>query len=258
VADEQPINVALIMDDMGNSLELGERALRLRGDLTYAFLPHTPYAIQLAEIAHSMHREILLHLPMEPRDTTAQDRGMLRKGMDEAQFRRTLLSNIAAIPHVSGVNNHRGSLLTADATTMQWVMEGLSAFGLFFIDSRTTENSIAARVAEDNGIPTATRNVFLDHVVEPIAIRRQFGKLVHIARKRGSAIGIAHPHPETLRVLARNLPKLKRYGIRLVPVSRLTKAPPRRKLWHASSSPSLKVAKNSKLLPSSICCAEPE
>ncbi len=254
----QAPRIALIIDDMGNNEMLGRWALHLPGSVTYAFLPHTPHGKDLARAAYARHREILLHLPMQPYDKTAHDKGMLRKGMAEAAFRRTLLSDIASIPHVSGVNNHRGSLLTSDTASMRRVMEGLRAFGLFFIDSRTAESSVAEKVAMESGIPTASRNIFLDHVIERKAIEGQFGKLVRMARHRGTAIGIGHPHPETLSVLSKMLPRLKRLGIRLVPVSKLTKLPPRRKLWRASSSLSPKVAKNSKLSPLSICCDVPE
>jgi polysaccharide deacetylase 2 family uncharacterized protein YibQ len=170
--------------------------------------------------------------------------------MTRAQFIQTLQRNIASVPHVVGVNNHMGSLLTRDPTAMRWLMSELRADGLFFIDSRTTDATVAERVASENLLATSRRHVFLDNTPRESEIKRQLAQLLRKARSQGRAIGIAHPYPETLAVLREELPKLKQQGIELVSVSELINA--RRSLWHAYSSPSPKDAKSSKQSPSQI------
>lgn len=242
---DRPV-IAIVIDDMGYNMEVGDRALALPGAVTYAFLPHTPHVKTLADRAHRQGREIMLHMPMEPRNGASQYSSMLKSDMADREFRRSLLSSIASVPYVSGVNNHMGSHLTRDEVSMNRLMDMLSLFGLFFIDSRTTDYSVAEDVAREQGVPSASRSIFLDHIESETFVRGQLNKLVSIAKRRGGAIGIGHPRDVTLAVLAEELPKLEAEGIRIVPVSRLTTQPKGRNSWQASSSPLPKVAKNSK------------
>ncbi|MCU7842286.1 MAG: divergent polysaccharide deacetylase family protein [Candidatus Thiodiazotropha sp. (ex Monitilora ramsayi)] len=244
------VRIALIIDDLGNQEVQGKKALALPGAITYAFLPQTPFAWQLASDAHRLNKEVMLHLPMESDLGNALGAGALTLEMSQAEFLQTLKRNLASIPFVAGVNNHMGSLLTRDPTAMRWLMNGLREAGLFFIDSRTTDATVAERVARNQFVATARRHVFLDNVQERDAVRAQLTALIDMAREQGSAIGIGHPYPETLAILTEELPKLEAAGIELVPASSLVNQGS--ELWHASSSPSHKAAKNSKPLPSPI------
>jgi polysaccharide deacetylase 2 family uncharacterized protein YibQ len=242
---ERP-RIAIIIDDLGNSLDSGRSALTLPGALTYSFLPHTPHARRLAEQAHASGREVMLHLPMEAIGKVPMGPGGLALQMDEEEFTSTLRSDLGAIPHVAGVNNHMGSRLTRDPEAMQRVMEGLRERGLYFVDSRTTKETVAERTAGENGLATARRHVFLDVDPSREAVHRQFQRLLARARQQGAAVAIGHPHGATLAVLARELPRLEMLEIDLVPSSELSKLDSRRDPWHASSSPLLTVAKSSK------------
>jgi hypothetical protein len=101
------------------------------------------------------------------------------------------------------------------------VMQELKSRGLFFLDSRTSKMTKAYRAAQQLKVPSAERNVFLDNIQTPQAIRSQMKRLIQLARLKGSAIGIAHPHKVTLEVLKKDIPKLNSRGVELVPVSQL-------------------------------------
>jgi polysaccharide deacetylase 2 family uncharacterized protein YibQ len=249
--------IAIVIDDMGNALRPGRAALALPGQLTYAFLPHTPHAGRLAQQASRLGKEVMLHLPMEAEQDLPLGPGGLLRNMERDEFRYTLDAALASVPHVTGVNNHMGSLLTSDRAAMQWLMQDLSRKGLFFIDSRTSRATVAEQQARDGAVAVARRDVFLDSSRDPREVRRQFRRLVKLAVERGSALAIGHPYRETLAVLADELPRLHGMGIELVPASRLTMIQLRRDPWPVSSSRSPKVAKNSKPSPSSTCCDEP-
>ena len=88
--------------------------------------------------------------------------------------------------------------------------------------------------------------MFLDNQQDPDYVSRQLERLIAIARERGSAIGIGHPYPPTLAVLAQQLPSLAAQGVEIVPVSELVERERSEQLWHACSSPLPTVAKNSK------------
>jgi uncharacterized protein len=221
VDKQQVVSIALIIDDLGNQQTLGERAVDLPGAVTCAFLPQTPFAWNLATKAHQLNKEVMLHQPMESDSGKPLGQGALSLNMSKDQFLHTLELNFLSIPYLVGVNNHMGSLLTRDPTAMGWLMHELHLRGFYFIDSRTTVATVAERVAASNYIASARRDVFLDNEPQEDKVRRQLEKLVALAQKRGSAIGIGHPYPATLSVLREELPKLKQRGIALVPVSQI-------------------------------------
>jgi polysaccharide deacetylase 2 family uncharacterized protein YibQ len=192
----------------------------------------------------------MLHLPMQPMNGQVMDAGGLHMDMPEAEFRRTLQQDLAALPDAVGVNNHMGSLLTRHPGAMAWLMRGLAERGhLYYVDSRTHRATVAEQQARDMGVPTTRRNVFLDHEADPEFISAQLQELIRLARRDGSAVGIGHPYPETIAVLARELPLLAPAGVALVPVSVLIEKQRRQRVWQASSSPSQTVAKSSKPSP---------
>jgi polysaccharide deacetylase 2 family uncharacterized protein YibQ len=217
-----PPAVSIIIDDLGNRLGSGARTVALPGAITCSILPNTPHARRLATLAHESGKEVMLHLPMQALETPLLDDGGLVATMTRREFLRTVRQGLLAVPHVSGVNNHMGSLLTQFHGHMQWLMEELSHYdGLYFIDSFTSLRSVAHQVAVDHRVPTARRDVFLDDEVEEGAIAREFAHLIEVAQKKGTAIAIGHPHPQTLAFLEANIGRLREAGIELLPVSQL-------------------------------------
>lgn len=210
--------ITLIIDDIGYNLRNGMRAVSLPGAISYAVLPHTPYSKRLAKTAHQMGKTVMLHAPMTNVHQRAPGPGTLSPAMDQSAFTTELSKALDAIPFVQGVNNHMGSELTQDKMRMQWLMEEVAKRRLFFIDSRTTAASVAAITARANGIPSMSRDVFLDHIRTPEAVNEAFDTLIRLARRNGHAVGIGHPHSVTLDMLEARLPELKAKGIRLISV----------------------------------------
>lgn len=221
-AAAQP-RLAIVIDDLGNRLAEGQRAVTLPGAVTCAFLPGTPHALALAELAHRTGKEVILHQPMQSVAGQALGPGAITLDMTRTAMVRTLRANLRALPHVAGMNNHMGSLLTRHPGHMTWVAAALreAAPGLYFLDSRTSPRTVAERMAREVGVATTRRDVFLDNVRDPEAIRAQLRVAAERARRQGSAVAIGHPYPETLEVLEAELPRLALAGIRLVPASRV-------------------------------------
>lgn len=238
--------ISIIMDDLGDTLETGREAIELPFPITYSILPHTPHSLELAQQAHRSDKEVFLHLPMEPATDAPMGPGGLTSAMSREEFVSTLRDNIAAVPFARGLNNHMGSSLTREPVQMSWLMEELrSTSALVFVDSFTTQESVAGAVARQFDVPAANRDVFLDHDRDFKKLSFYFEKLLDTARASGTAIGIAHPHPQTLTFLAQQLPRLAAEGIRIVPASELIEIERKRNhLWRVSLSPSHKAAKN--------------
>jgi len=216
-------DVAIIIDDIGYSKHQGLNAIDLPGALTYAIIPHSPNAVFLAHYARENQKEIMLHAPMSNISDRPMGQSGLSEAMSEVDFTQVLTNAIDSVPFISGVNNHMGSLLTQKRLPMEWTMTALSKHGLYFIDSRTTSQSVAWLTAQQRNVPSLKRDVFLDHDRNPEAINDQFSEFIAIAKRRGYAIAIAHPYPETLTYLQQNLTRLASQGIRLVSASTLVK-----------------------------------
>jgi len=95
--------------------------------------------------------------------------------------------------------------------------------GQFYVDSITSDDSVAARLAKENNVPYLTRDIFLDHRQERKYIRNQFNELVKVAKRKGSALGIGHPHISTIEVLSQVLPNLEKYGVKLIGIKSLVR-----------------------------------
>ena len=214
--------ISIIIDDMGYRLRAGNRAINLPGALTYSFLPHSPYSTALSKFAHDQSKEVMLHLPMEAESGNKLGPGGLTEGMTEKQFVQVLESNIESIPHARGFNNHMGSLLTKNQLWMTRLMREVATDkNLFFVDSKTTSQSIALQTARAEGLKTSKRDIFIDHEESEEFIQRQLKKLIKRAKRKGTALAIAHPKKMTLAILEKWLPELEAKGIKLVSVSTL-------------------------------------
>ena len=230
-AEEVPVikaknKVAIIIDDMGYSLGAIREITEIQKPLTVAILPFSPMAKETAQIAHRNRLEVILHLPLEAvnnEDGNNGIEGLIHSRMNQEEVLRAVDRSLDQVPYISGVNNHMGSKITTDETFMRTILERLKQRELFFIDSRTTTDSVAFDVAKTIGLPTAYRNIFLDNIVDETSIKKNLLALFKLAQKRGQAVAICHPTPQTLKVLRENLHLLDQYNLEAVPASRIIK-----------------------------------
>jgi uncharacterized protein len=203
--------VAIIIDDLGYDIQMAQKFIDLDVVLTFSMLPHSPFGETIARAIHKKGVEIMLHLPMEPDEYPTVDPGpgTLLTSMPPDDLITQLEKNLDAVPFIKGVNNHMGSKMTASSTQMYQIFSILKKKGLFYIDSRTTPNSLCKPSARLLQIPFAQRDIFLDHLHEAAFIRKQIAQLVLIAQHRGVAVGIAHPNLEMYDMLHQMLPALK-------------------------------------------------
>lgn len=216
--------VAIIIDDMGYNKSIANKFANLEKKLTFSVLPNSPHKREIATNAHNKGLEIMLHLPMEPFEYPRIDPGpfALLVSMTPDEITAQLSKDIATIPFAKGVNNHMGSRMTTMSSKMYQIFTILKKEDLFFIDSRTSSQSLCKPSARLLQISFAQRDVFLDHFQTADAIRRQIRNLIRKAVKNGSAIGIAHPHKTTYEVLKEELPFMRK-KIRIVHASELVK-----------------------------------
>lgn len=209
--------IAVVIDDVGNADGSIERLERLEGPLAIAVLPGTPKAREAAELARRKGWDLLVHLPM------AGARGPFEPGTispedDDATIVARVRAALDGIPGASGINNHQGSVATADGRVVRAVLSVVRERGLFFLDSRTSPVSVATAEARALGVATISRDVFLDDARAeaaaeggaPEALATAWSRALSLAGSNGQAVVIGHPHAATVDFLAESLPALER------------------------------------------------
>jgi polysaccharide deacetylase 2 family uncharacterized protein YibQ len=217
--------IAIVIDDLGRENHISQELLHWDIALTFSILPFAPHSKALALEAHRKGREIILHLPMEPHGypEIKAGQGVLLEEMDEEKLLRQLSKDIQAVPYIKGVSNHMGSRLTEDSEKMKIILSELKRRRLFFLDSRTTPQTVGLQTAEAIGLKAMERTLFLDHSSGEGDVKHELERLIEISLSKGKAIGIGHPHPSTIKSLKEMIPKIREKGIDLVPLSDLLK-----------------------------------
>jgi len=219
--------VAIIIDDIGNDLRSVRDLLKIDAEITFAVLPLCSHTRDAAETLHNAHREILLHLPMEPKSYPREKpgNGALFTDMNDKELLFQLDKDLASVPYISGVNNHMGSKFMGEEEKLELVFDILKKRNLFFIDSRTTPDSKASSASEKTGLPLASRKIFLDNSRDYKEIYKILTKIAQDteAGDVSPVIIIGHPHPETIRAIKDATQVFRAKGVTIVPVSRLIK-----------------------------------
>jgi polysaccharide deacetylase 2 family uncharacterized protein YibQ len=211
--------VAIVIDDVGIDRPHSRRAWELPGTLTMSFLPYAKDLREQAKAARANGKEIMLHMPMEPTGHADPGPGALLVSMTENEIGRRTASALDGCDGYVGANNHMGSRFTAYKPGMQIVLQQMRARGMMFLDSRTTKETVGDQLAQEIGVPSMNRNVFLDDDETAAAVRRKLAETEEVARRQGFVVAIGHPHETTLQALADWLPTLSAKGMALAPAT---------------------------------------
>ena len=215
--------IAIIIDDFGYRNDyVTDGFLALKADLTYAVIPGHEHSYFFSEKAKSAGFEVIVHMPMENTGKTyGEEQFVLKTDMDVETIQRRVINAFNQIPSAIGMNNHQGSKASADQRIMSTIARVLKDKNKFFVDSRTTVETIGETTMKIFDVPTASRNVFLDNDDDEEKITVQLMKLVKKSEERGTAIGIGHVKPKTLNVLKKHIPKLQKDGYKFEFVSKM-------------------------------------
>lgn len=213
--------IAIVIDDVGLDVAGSRRAVALPGFITLSYIPYSQHLQDQAKEARNAGHELLLHMPMQPVGHEDPGPGALIVGLPMDELRHRFDAALASFTGFDGMNNHMGSKFTADTEGMEMVIDELQQRHLFYLDSRTSLQSVGAKVAKERGLPTVSRDVFLDDVISVSAIQAQLEQAEHVAKRKGYAIAIGHPHTATLQALEEWIPDVQRRGFTLVPVNSL-------------------------------------
>jgi hypothetical protein len=216
--------LAIVIDDLGEDAAFARKLAELPVHVSFSVWPRATHARKVARIAETHGRDVLVHQPMEPQGypDVAPGPGALLVGMTREEIEQALDNSIACVPGAAGMNNHMGSRFTEWGPGMKVVLQRLRDKKLFYLDSLTTPKSACSRQAEQTGAPFCRRDVFLDNVAETRAILHQLKKAARLAQRKGAAVAIGHPHPQTLEALTQWAGALPE-DVEVVGVSRLAR-----------------------------------
>ena len=215
--------IGIIIDDFGyRNDHISNGFLEIPAKLTYAIIPGHDHSQSFSKKAYDAGYEIIVHLPMENIGKTyGEEEYVLMSYFQDDEIKSRIHKAFDHLPESIGLNNHQGSRGTADSRVMTHVANVIKEKKKFFIDSRTTSNSLAESTMRKYGVPTNKRDIFLDNELDEEKIKAQLMKLADVSERKGIAIGIGHVKPQTLNVLAREIPILQEKGLSFEFVSRL-------------------------------------
>lgn len=215
-------SLAIVLDDAGNNLRELEPFLKFPGPLTIAVLPGLPYSAEAARRIRAAGKEVILHQPMEAVGGQNPGPGAIYAGMSRDEIEAVLKHNLAEVGPVVGMNNHQGSKITADERIMEIVLAFCRRNGIYYLDSRTTADTVVPTVAERLGIRIGERDVFVDNIQEKAAMIRFMEEGLQKAEKKGAAIVIGHVWSNELAATLSELyPELIAQGFSLTTISRI-------------------------------------
>lgn len=220
-AEETKAILAIIIDDFGYRQDaVTEGFLDLEARLTYSILPGHEFSQSFGTQAAQRGYEVIVHMPMEANHPTRGEKEYrLVTAMTSAEIESCVRKVLDHIPAAVGMSNHQGSRATTDARMMNVLAASLLRDGKYFVDSRTTPETIAEETMRSRGVPTLRRHVFLDNDPDPDLIRLQLNELAQRARREGVALGVGHARPTTLAVLQDLIPQFQEQGFRFEYVS---------------------------------------
>jgi polysaccharide deacetylase 2 family uncharacterized protein YibQ len=211
--------VAVVIDDVGLDRPHSKRAWELPGPLTISFLPYAKDLREQAKAARAKGHELMLHLPMEPTGRADPGPNALLVSLSDAEIRQRTTAALDSFDGFVGMNNHMGSRFTAFKPGMETVLRQLKGRGLMYLDSRTTAQSVGDQVAQEMGVPSVVRHVFLDDDESLESVKKKLAEAEAVARRQGFVLAIGHPHEATLQALTEWLPTLQGKGMALAPAT---------------------------------------
>ena len=224
--DTQPLpRVAIVIDDFGYARGgVPGEILGLKMPLSISILPGLRFSRAVLRDAREHRRCVLLHLPMEGSEPYDPALPAVTTGMSDAEIASLVGEYMESLPGVDGVNNHQGSVATADPRVMRAVCATLKPYRVFFLDSLTSPKSVAYTVAVDSGLRAASNTIFLDDATDRREdVEDRIRELIRLARRHGSAVGIGHPHPWTLEALRASIDDLDAAEVQVVTVCELVR-----------------------------------
>jgi len=220
---ETPPRLALVVVGLGANRDAVLQLRALGRPLAAAVRPELPEATWVAGEARRAGMEVLVDLSLEPYRHPGVDPGPggLTMAMPVEDLGPRVVSQLQKVPGAVGAIHHLGSRMTEDRTRMRAVLAPLAERRLLYVDTLTSNLSVAHDEARRLGIRALRRQAIVDPAAGEGAQRAALEGGAAVARRRGEALIVASADPVTLRLLRDAVTGWEAAGLRLVPVSSL-------------------------------------
>ena len=197
---EKP-KLVIIIDDISNAKQL-KRIKSLHIPVTPSIFPPSLLSMRSHTLARGL-KHYMIHLPMESGNRRFNRQyKTLKTSFSEAQMAARIKEIRRLFPSACYINNHTGSVFTDNYKAMHTLYGIMRKEGFIFIDSRTIGSTKVGKIAHEYGDAYVARDIFIDNTQAVPYIRNQLKKAVRIAKKKGYAIAIGHPHRMTMQALS--------------------------------------------------------
>jgi polysaccharide deacetylase 2 family uncharacterized protein YibQ len=216
--------IAIVVGGLGLSQTGTQKAIReLPPEITLGFAASGNSLQRWMQDARRQGHEILLQVPLEPFGYPGTNPGPdTLLAADPAKVNLDRLSrSMAKITNYTGVMNYLGGRFLAEDKALEPVMRDISKRGLLFLDDGSSAQSKSAAIAKAISAPMGFADMQLDDQVELAAILRKLDDLERMARRNGSAIGVASAFDESVAAIAKWSVEASGRGIEIVGVSAL-------------------------------------
>jgi polysaccharide deacetylase 2 family uncharacterized protein YibQ len=212
--------IAIFVGGMGLSEAATKTAIdTMPAGVTLAFVPYGASIEALVGTARAKGHEVLLQLPMQSGQGAALGPHTLRADESTAETKADLDWILGRFHDYAGVTNLLGGPVTSNTATMTDILKTVGGRGLFYLDDGTSRRSVSAALAPGLGVAAAQADIVLDATSDPHVVHANLDALVAIARRKGSAIGMASGLPDHMAAIARYASDLAGQGVTLVSVS---------------------------------------
>jgi polysaccharide deacetylase 2 family uncharacterized protein YibQ len=200
--------IAILIDDVSTQKQK-DTILSMGYKINMAFLPPTNAHPNSAKIAQDVSFH-MIHFPMQ---ASSKFKGEEPETLKITDSYETIEKRVRLLrdwyPNAIYTNNHTGSVFTENEEAMDKLFRALKKHNFIFVDSRTSNKSVAKKYAKKYDMPYIVRNTFIDNDLDYNKIQAQLKKAIEIAKTNGYSIAIGHPHDVTLKVLRESKHLLK-------------------------------------------------
>lgn len=192
--------LVIIIDDVSSRRQLN-RIQALDMKITPSIFPPSERSMKSHTLARGL-KHYMIHLPMESGSKQFNTQyKTLKTTFSKEQIIARVKELRVLFPTAHYVNNHTGSVFTNDYSSMLRLYNSLKKEGFMFIDSRTIASTKVPQISKKFGDTYVSRDIFIDNVQQINMIHKQLKKAVNLAKKKGYAIAIGHPHAVTMKAL---------------------------------------------------------
>jgi uncharacterized protein len=216
--------IAIVIGGLGLSQTGTQNAIRtLPPEITLAFAASGNSLQRWMQEARREGHEILLQVPFEPFGYPGNNPGpdTLLVGDSQKINMERLHRSMAKITNYTGVMNYLGGRYMADAKVLEPVLRDISERGLLFLDDGSSAQSQTGAVAKALAMPHAFGDIQIDEQVSRSSIMTRLDDLERLARRNGSAIGVASAFDESIMAVSDWVSEATSRGIEIVAVSAL-------------------------------------